>query len=104
MNVHHDDNHEPIQLFDEVVSTRQPWRFVTPSYYLSRTDAPTPITTSTSFHNQPPIIDINLVPTNLKMEQLQLLNRLEHGESTLNPPQNYSHTYNLYAINFFGNV
>jgi hypothetical protein len=25
MNVHHDDNHEHVQSFDEVVSTQEPW-------------------------------------------------------------------------------
>jgi hypothetical protein len=35
MNVHHDDNHELVQPFDEV-STRQPWQFVTLGYYLPK--------------------------------------------------------------------
>jgi hypothetical protein len=35
MNVHHDDNHEPVQPFDEI-STRQPWQFVTLGYYLPK--------------------------------------------------------------------
>jgi hypothetical protein len=68
VSVHHDNNHEPIQLFDEIVSTRQPWQFVTPSYYLSKINAPTPNTTFVGFQNQPPITNINLVPTNLKTE------------------------------------
>jgi len=69
MNVHHDDNHEPIQLFDEVVSARQPWRFATPSYNLPITNAFTPIITSASFYNHPTNTNINLVPTsNLVME------------------------------------
>jgi hypothetical protein len=25
MNVHHDDNHEHVQLFDEIVYAQQPW-------------------------------------------------------------------------------
>jgi hypothetical protein len=29
VNVHNDDFHEPIRLFDEVVSIEQPWRFAT---------------------------------------------------------------------------
>ncbi len=41
VNVHHDDSHEHVQPFDEVVSIRQPWRFATPCYYLPRTCAPT---------------------------------------------------------------
>jgi hypothetical protein len=70
MNVYHDDNHELVQLFDEVVSTRQPWQFATPCYYLPRSSAPTPIATFVGFKNQPPNI-------NLEMERLQLLYRLE---------------------------
>jgi hypothetical protein len=77
MRVYHDDNQEPIQPFDEVVFARQPWRFGTPSYNLLRTGASTPITTSIGFQHQPPHTNINLVPTNLEMEQLHLLNRLE---------------------------
>jgi hypothetical protein len=77
MSVYHDDNHEPIQPLDEVVFARQPWRFATPSYNLFRTGASTPITTSIGFQHQPPHTNINLVPTNLEMEQLHLLNRLE---------------------------
>ncbi len=49
VSVHHDDNHEPIQLFDEVESTWQPWRSATPGYHLPKTGASTPITTSTGF-------------------------------------------------------
>jgi hypothetical protein len=37
----------------------------------------TPIATSDGFQNQPLITNINLVPTNLEVEWLQLLNRLE---------------------------
>ncbi len=54
VNVHHDDNHEHVQLFDEIVSTQQPWRSTTPSYCLPKTNAPKPITTSIGFQNQPP--------------------------------------------------
>jgi len=46
-------------------------------YNLSKTVASTPITTSASFQNHPPNINISLVPTNLEMEQLHPLNRLE---------------------------
>ncbi len=74
--VYHDDNHEPIQPFDEVVSIQQPWSFVTPSYNLRITGASTPIT-FVVFQNQPPYINIHLIPTNSDMEQLHLLNRLE---------------------------
>jgi hypothetical protein len=42
--VHHDDNYEHVQLFDEVVSTQQPWRSTTLSYYLPITNARTTIT------------------------------------------------------------
>ncbi len=77
MNVHHDDNHEHVQPFDEVVFTRQPWQFATLGYYLPKTDMLTPIATSASFQNQPLTTNINLVPINLEMERLQLLNRLE---------------------------
>jgi hypothetical protein len=74
---YHDDNHEPIQPCDEIVSTQQPWQSPTPSFKLPRTDVSTPITTFVGFQNQPPHTNINLVPTNLKMERLHLLNMLE---------------------------
>jgi hypothetical protein len=77
MNVHHDDNHEPIQSFHEVVSTWQPWRSATPSYYFPITSAPTLIATSTGFQNQPPNTNINFLPINLEMERFQLLHKLE---------------------------
>jgi hypothetical protein len=77
MSVHHDDNHELVQLVVEVVSAQQPWQFATPCYHLSGTRAPTPIATSIGYQSQPPNININLVPINSKMEQLQLLNKLE---------------------------
>jgi hypothetical protein len=53
VSVHNDDNHEHVQLFDEVVSIQQPWLSTTLGYNLLRTEAFTPITTSTSFQNQP---------------------------------------------------
>jgi hypothetical protein len=56
VNVYHDDNHEPIQPFDEVVFVRQPWQFATLGYNLPKTNA------STGFQNQPPHTNINLVP------------------------------------------
>jgi hypothetical protein len=49
VSVHHDDNHEHIQLFDEVVSAWQPWHSATPNYNLPRTYASTPITTFVGF-------------------------------------------------------
>jgi hypothetical protein len=64
-------------LFDEVVFAKQPWQFATPGYYLPKTNAPTPIATSISFQNQSLITNINLVPINLNVEQLQLFNKLE---------------------------
>jgi hypothetical protein len=75
--VHHDDNHEPIWLFDEVVFAKQPWQSTTPCYYLPRTSAPTPIATFVNFQNQPLITNINLVPINSNVKRLQLLNKLE---------------------------
>jgi hypothetical protein len=51
MNVYHDDNHEPIQPFDEVFYVRQPWRSATLGDNLLRTDASTVITTFASFQN-----------------------------------------------------
>ncbi len=39
VNVHHDDNHELVQLFNKVVSTKQPWQSVTPCYYLPKMNA-----------------------------------------------------------------
>jgi hypothetical protein len=77
VNVHYDDNHEPVQPFDEVVSVQQPWQSPTPSYNIFRIDAFTLITTSPSFQNQPSHTNIHLVPINSKMEQFHLLNRLE---------------------------
>jgi hypothetical protein len=77
MNLYYDDNHELVQLFDEIVSAQQPRWYATPCYNLPITSAFTPIATSIGFQNHPPSININLVPTNLKMEQLHLLNKLE---------------------------
>jgi hypothetical protein len=77
MNVFHDDNHELVQLFDEVVFVQQPRRSTTPCYNLPRICASTPITTSVGFRNQPPYTNIHLVSINSKMEQLHLLNMLE---------------------------
>ncbi len=77
MNVCHDDNHEPILSFDEIVFARQPRWFATLGYNLPKTDAFTPITTSIGFQNHPPNTNTNLVPTNSKMGWLHLLNRLE---------------------------
>jgi hypothetical protein len=77
VNVHNDDNHEPIQSFDEVVSVQQPWQSTTPSYNRPITDASTPIITSIGFQNQPSHTNIHLVPTNSEMEQPHLLNKLE---------------------------
>ncbi len=68
MNVYHDDNHEHVHPFDEIVSAQQPWRFVNPCYNLPRTSASTLIVTYASFQNYPPNTNINLVPTNLEME------------------------------------
>jgi hypothetical protein len=53
VNVHNDDNHEPIQPFDEVVYVQQPWQSATPGYNLHKTCASTPIITSIGFKNQP---------------------------------------------------
>ncbi len=77
MNVYHDDNREPIQSFDEVVSTQQPWWFATLNYNLPITNGSTPITTVASFQNQPLHTNINLVPTNSELEWLHLFNKLE---------------------------
>jgi hypothetical protein len=64
MNVHNDDNHELVQLFDEVVSVQQPWQSTAPCYNLPITGASTPITTFVGFQNQPSHANIHLVPTN----------------------------------------
>jgi hypothetical protein len=77
VNVHHDDNHELVPLFDKVVSAKQPWQSATLCYYLARMGALTPIATFASFQNQTLTTNINLVFTNLEMEQFQLLNVLE---------------------------
>jgi len=68
VSVYHDDNHELVQLFDEIISVQQPWQSTTPCYNLSKTNASTPIATSIGFQNHPPNTNINLVPTNLEME------------------------------------
>ncbi len=60
MNVHNDDNHEHVQLFNEVVFAQQPWCFVTLGYNLPRTDAFTPIITFIGFQNQPSHTNIHL--------------------------------------------
>jgi hypothetical protein len=77
MNVHHEDNHETIQSFNEFEFAKKPLWFATPSYYLPKFGAPTLIATSIDFQNQPSITNINLVLINLEMERLQLFNRLE---------------------------
>jgi len=77
LNVHNDDTHEHVQLFDEVIFVQQPWRSATPSYNLPKIDASPPITTFVGFQNQPSHTNIHLVPTNLEMEQLHLFNGLE---------------------------
>jgi hypothetical protein len=81
MNVYHDDNHELIQLLNEVVSTWQPWRYATPRYNLPRISASTPFTTSIGFQNYPPNTNINLVPTNSKMEQLCQIDQKSSNQS-----------------------
>ncbi len=68
VNVHNDDHHELVQLFDEVVSVQKPWQFTTLSYNLPKIGASTPIITSVGFQNQPSHTNIHLVPTNSKME------------------------------------
>jgi hypothetical protein len=60
-----DDNHELVQPFDKVVSTKQPWRTATPS---PKTNAPTLNATYASFQNQPPNTNINPVPINSDLE------------------------------------
>jgi hypothetical protein len=71
VNVHNGENHGPIQPFDEVVFTQQPWRFATHGYYLPGTSAPIRIRTFASFQNQPLNTNINLVPINLELERFQ---------------------------------
>jgi hypothetical protein len=77
VSVHNDDNHEPIEPFDEVVYVQQPWHSTTPSYNLPKTNASTPFTTFVGFQNQPSYTNIHLVLANSKMERLHLLNKLE---------------------------
>jgi hypothetical protein len=71
VNVYHDDNHELVQSFDEVVSTRQPWQSTILGYNLPITEASTPITT---FVGNPPTKHYHQFG---KMERLHLLNKLE---------------------------
>jgi hypothetical protein len=68
MNVYHDDNHELVQLFDEVISPWQTWQSITLGYNLPKTSASTPVATFIGFQNQPPNTNINLVFINLEME------------------------------------
>jgi hypothetical protein len=68
MNVHNDDNHELVQLFDEVIFVHRPLRSITPCYNLPRTSASTQIIISIGFQNQPSHTNIHLVPTNSEME------------------------------------
>jgi hypothetical protein len=44
---------------------------------LPKTNASTPIITYANFQNQPSHTNIHLVPTNLEMKRLHLVNRLE---------------------------
>ncbi len=90
MNVHNDDNHKPIQLFDEIVSVQQPCRFATLGYNLPITNPSTPITTFVGFQNQPSHTNIHLVSINLKMERLHLFNRLEQLHLLDQIPSNQS--------------
>jgi len=76
VNVHNDEHHEPVQLFDEVVFIQQTWQSATPSYNLLKIGAFTLITTSTSFQTNHHI-NVHLIPTNLEMERFHLFNRLE---------------------------
>jgi len=77
VNVYYDGNHEHVWPFDEVVFAQQQWQSTTPCYNLPRIGAFTPIVTLVGFQNHLANININLVPTNSKMEQLHLLNKLE---------------------------
>jgi hypothetical protein len=51
VSVHNDDNHELVQLFDEVVCVQQLWRSTTLGYNLPKTGASTLITTITYQHS-----------------------------------------------------
>ncbi len=66
-----------MNLFSHLMRLYQPWRFVTLGYNLPRTSASTTITTFIGFQNQLSHTNIHLVPTNLEMERLHLLNKLE---------------------------
>jgi hypothetical protein len=83
VNVHNDDNHELVQLFNEVVPIQQPWQFATPCYNLPKTGASTPITTSIGFQNQPSHTNIHLVPINLETKQLHLFNNFTYTKLML---------------------
>ncbi len=77
MNTHNGSNHEPIQQFDDVVSTWQQWQSTTPSYFIPKTCVTTPLTISNSLQNQQPNPNIDLATINLEMEQIQFTKRLE---------------------------
>jgi hypothetical protein len=76
--------------FDAIVSAKQPWWYATLGYYLTKISACAPIVTSFGFQNQSLITNINLVPTNLEVEQLQLFNRLEQLRPINQRPSNQS--------------
>jgi len=90
VSVSHDDNHEHVQPFDEVVFVQQPCRFATPCYNLPRMSGSTLITTFVGFQNQPPHTNIHLVPINLEMEQFHLFNKLEQLRHINQRPFNQS--------------
>jgi hypothetical protein len=59
-------------------------------YYLPKPDASTLIVTSNGFQNQPSNTNINLVPTKLEMERLQLFKKLEQLHHFNRRPSNQS--------------
>jgi hypothetical protein len=68
MNIHNGGKNECVQQFDEVVSARQQWQFVTSHYFIPKTSVPTPIIIFVGLQNHQPNPNINLVTINLEME------------------------------------
>ncbi len=102
VNVQNGENHGPIQPIDEVFFALQPWRFATPCYYLPRTSAPTRIATFASLQNQSLNTNINLVPTNLEIEQFQHVNILK--QKLLSAICNYTKSLKIIILKMFQSI
>jgi hypothetical protein len=77
MSNHNGDNYENIQQFDEVVSTQQQWPSATPKYFIPIISVPTPIAIFDGLQSSQLGPNMDLVPINLEMEQIHLINELK---------------------------